>query len=253
MIEIILLSIVQGITEFLPVSSTLHLLIFSHLINGYQINLLLVSGMHIGSLIAILIFFAVDSKLEIKQISYRQIIQIVLVGTLPIIIVGFVLYDFIDQNMHINSLVIASTFMFGVLLFIADKYSKSRKKLSGLKFFDLIVIGMFQCFALIPGASRSATTIISSRFLQIDREASIVISVLLSFPAMIGAFTLALLKTDLGDFDSSIILQGIAPSIIFSFLSSYLALKLFYRYSSSNGFGVFAAYRVMLAIFLLFN
>mgnify|MGYP003956056331 CR=1 FL=1 len=253
MIEIVLLSIVQGITEFLPVSSTLHLLIFSHLINDYQINLLLVSGMHIGSLIAVLIFFAVDSKLKIKQISYRQIMQIILVGTLPILVVGFILYDFIDQNMSINPLVIASTFTFGVLLFIADKYSKSGKKLNGLKFFDLIIIGIFQCFALIPGASRSATTIISSRFLQIDREASIVISVLLSFPAMIGAFTLALLKTDIGHFDFSMILQGVAPSIIFSFLSSYLALKLFYRYSSSNGFGVFAAYRVLLAIFLVFN
>jgi len=254
MIEIIILSIVQGITEFLPVSSTLHVLIFSKLLNDYEINLFLLSSMHLGSLLAVSLFFLVDSKLEINKISYLRLTKFIFVGTLPIFIAGFVFYDFVDRNMSINFLVIISTFLFGILLFVSDKYSENKKDLNNLNFFDLFLIGIFQCFALIPGVSRSAATIIPSRFLKIDRETSIIISALLSFPTIAGAFIYnVFVKIDVSNINYLMITQDVFLSIIFSFVTSYFALKLFYKYSSLNGFGAFAVYRILLAIFLVFN
>ena len=110
MIEIIILSVVQGITEFIPVSSTLHLLIFSKFLNDYQINLLILSSMHLGSLLAVSLFFLIDSKLEINKISYLRLMQFIFVGTLPIFVAGFFFYDFVDRNMSINFLVVTSIF-----------------------------------------------------------------------------------------------------------------------------------------------
>mgnify|MGYP001042519861 FL=1 len=254
MIEIIILSVVQGITEFIPVSSTLHLLIFSKFLNDYQINLLILSSMHLGSLLAVSLFFLIDSKLEINKISYLRLMQFIFVGTLPIFVAGFFFYDFVDRNMSINFLVITSTFLFGILLFVSDKYSENKKDFNNLNFFDLFLIGIFQCFALIPGTSRSAATIIPSRFLKINRETSIIISALLSFPTIVGAFVYSLfVNMDVNNINYSIITQDIFLSILFSFIASYFGLKLFYKYSSLKGFGAFAAYRILLAIFLIFN
>ena len=254
MIEIIVLSVVQGITEFIPVSSSLHLLIFGELFqNSGKLNLLIFTSMHLGSLFGVATFLLTDTKMEIKKVHLKQLFFLILFVTIPSVLIGFFLYYFVSENLTINNIVISSTFFFGVLLFVADKYAQTTKSMKHLTLFDILFIGFFQCFSLIPGASRSATTIISSRFLGIDRKTSIIISTLLSFPVIIGAFTLSLIKTDFGNLDHIPLKKEILPSIIFSFVSSYIALKIFFKYSSIKGFGGFAIYRILLAAILLFK
>tara|TARA_B100000131_G_scaffold303701_1_gene328003 strand:+ start:126 stop:896 length:771 start_codon:yes stop_codon:yes gene_type:complete len=256
MIEIIILSIIQGITEFIPVSSSLHLVIFSEMFyktSLNNLNLLVFTSMHLGSLIAVILFIFYDSKLEIIKVPFKRLIELMFFGTLPSVLVGFYFYDFVSENLTINNLIIFSTFFFGVLLFFADRFAQNTKNIKHLKFIDLLFIGVFQCFSLIPGASRSATTIISSRFLGIDRKNSIIISTLLSFPVITGAFVLTIYKSDIQQFNYIPLAQQVIPSIFFSFISSYIALKIFFKYSSINGFKSFAIYRVLLALFLLFK
>ena len=140
---------------------------------------------------------------------------------------------------------------FGILLYISDHYSAAKKSLKDISFLDSILIGFFQCFSLLPGVSRAASIIISSRFLKIDRESSILISAILSAPVILGAFILGIYKVDFNNMVGNQLVFDIALSLGFSMISSYLVLKIFYKYSRVNGFGIFAVYRIVLG-FLLF-
>lgn len=253
MIDLLFASIIQGVTEFIPVSSSLHLLIYGSFFANKTLILLLIITMHLGSILGLFFFCLIDARPKMDIFKSIKFNKIILVSTLPIFIFGFFFYSMIADINEINYLLIFTTIFFGILLFLSDHFSKNDKSLYDITYYDSFIIGLFQCFALIPGVSRSASIIIASRTLKINRESSVIFSLILSIPVIIGAFSLAVFKLDLNkSIETGIWIEAFF-SLIFSFISSYITLKFFYKFSRVNGFSFFAIYRVMLGIILLLN
>jgi len=251
LIDLIFAAIIQGITEFIPVSSSLHLLIYGSFFSSKTLTLLIIATMHLGSIFALAIFSLVDTRPQMNILKSIKFNKVIFIASLPIFLFGFLFYDLISSTTEINNLIIFTTIVFGIILFISDYYSKNQKKLSDISYYDSIVIGLFQSFSLIPGVSRSASTIIASRVLNIDRESSIIVSFILSAPVIVGAFSLALYKINTSDFISiDEIWFEVLFAFVFSFISSYITLRYFYKFSRVKGFSLFAIYRVLLGIIL---
>ena len=176
-----------------------------------------------------------------------------IISSIPIFIFGYIFYDLIENFDRLNILIIFTTIFFGLVLFFSDYFSSAGRTLQNIGWLDSIVLGFSQCLSLVPGVSRSASVIIASRFLKIDRESSIIYSVLLSIPVILAAFCFALYKIDIDTIFLNKIWIDIICSLFFSSVSSYITLRVFFKFSSSRGFGIFAFYRVILGLFLLFQ
>ena len=244
-IEILILSIVQGVSEFLPISSSAHLIVIESLYEFKNSSLLIDVSLHLGSLTAIVFFFRKD-LLDLK--NNRHLLTLILIGSLPVIIVGFILYQTGVINYLRDIKVIAwTTLIFGVLLFIADKSNFNKKLSSNLNLKTILFIGLFQILSLIPGVSRAGITITAARILKFNRVDSSKISFLLSIPALGGASFLGLkdiIKQPL-EFNYLIIL-----AIITSFVFSYMTVKFFLIYINKFSMSVFVIYRIFVAVIL---
>tara|TARA_Y100000590_G_scaffold99821_1_gene113460 strand:- start:962 stop:1726 length:765 start_codon:yes stop_codon:yes gene_type:complete len=246
-IEIFLLSIIQGVSEFLPVSSTAHLILASKIYEFENQSLLIDISLHLGSLLAILYYFKKDifSFNKNKNLFFK-----IILGTLPIIIVGYFLYstNIIQQIRNIN--VIAwTTLFFGLLLYIADKNRFLKKIDSDFNIKSVLIIGLFQILALIPGVSRAGITIIAGRILGFNRTDSSKIAFYLSIPALMGASFLGI--KDL--FDESIDFNFLVLfGVFFSFLFSLMTIKLFMKYIKNFSLNIFVIYRIILAVILFY-
>ena len=178
---ITLLSIVQGISEFIPVSSSAHLIILSKLGKLSSQSLEIDISLHLGSLLAIITYFKKDLFLIFKN---KILFNLILFGSLPIVLVGSILYFFEIIYILRNIEIIAwSTLIFGILLFFADKKKEERQIEKELTLNRIFVIGMFQILALIPGVSRSGITITAGRLIKFNRVDCAKISFFLSIPA----------------------------------------------------------------------
>ncbi len=246
-VEILILAMIQGISEFLPVSSTAHLVLFSQYYEFSNQNLLIDISLHLGSLIAIIFYFRKDLFNFVQNKSF--LIKILL-GTIPIIPVGYILY----QTGLINSLrsleVIGwMSLIFGILLYISDK-SKITKKID-IEFTNrsAIIIGLFQILALIPGVSRSGITITSGRLLGFSRFDSAKISFFLSIPTLGAASLLGIYNIYKEDSAELNFLAIIA--VIFSFIFSYFTIALFLNFIKKFSLNIFIIYRIILSLFLL--
>ena len=166
-VEILILSIIQGITEFLPVSSAAHLVLVSKHYDFVNQNLLIDICLHLGSLIAIIFYFRKDLFNFVKNKNF--LIKII-IGTVPIIPVGFIIYQTNFIN-HLRNLEVIGwmSLIFGILLFISDKFKVNRNIDKEFTIKSIIIIGLFQVLSLIPGVSRSGITITSGRFLGFSR------------------------------------------------------------------------------------
>ena len=182
MIEVLILAIIQGITEFLPVSSSSHLILISNYINFNNQNLSIDVSLHIGSFLAVITYFFKDifNFFRDKKLFYK-----ILLSSFPVMVVGYILvkYNFIDTLRNIE-LIAWTTIIFGILLYIADKFKIEKKIENDLSYKSAIFIGFFQVLSLIPGVSRSGITITAARFLQFERYDSAKISFLLSIPTL---------------------------------------------------------------------
>tara|TARA_B100000287_G_scaffold112233_1_gene104550 strand:- start:25 stop:792 length:768 start_codon:yes stop_codon:yes gene_type:complete len=241
----LILALIQGITEFIPVSSSSHLIIFSKELNFSYESLELDVGLHLGSLIAILLYFRKD-LIEIKK--NKNLPSLLFFGSLPLFIVGFSIYYTGLINYLRNIEIIAwSTLSFGILLYIADKSTMNKKIENNLNFKNIFWIGIFQCLALIPGVSRSGITITSARLIKFNRLDASKISFYLSIPALLGASILGLKEMVNKDLDFNLI---IFISSILSFIFSYLTIKYFLIYVQKYSLNIFVYYRVFLALVL---
>jgi undecaprenyl-diphosphatase len=246
-IEILILSIIQGVTEFLPVSSAAHLVMVSRYYVFDNQNLLIDICLHLGSLIAITAYFR--NELFDFNNNKKFLIKI-LIATLPIIPVGFLLYQtgLIEQFRNLK--VIAwMTLIFGILLYLSDKKKVSRKIESDFTKKSAIIFGIFQILALIPGVSRSGITITSGRLLGYDRFESAKISFLLAVPALSAASILGIYNIyKVG----SVELNFLAIiAVIFSFIFSYITIALFLNFIKKFSLKIFVIYRILLSLFLL--
>ena len=241
----LILALIQGITEFIPVSSSSHLIIFSKESNFSYESLELDVGLHLGSLIAILLYFRKD-LIEIKK--NKNLLSLFFFGSLPLFIVGFMIYYTGLINYLRNIEIIAwSTLLFGILLYIADKCKINKKIDNNLNFKNIFLIGIFQCLALIPGVSRSGITITSARLIKFNRLDASKISFYLSIPALLGASFLGLKEVVNKDLDFNLI---IFVSSILSFIFSYLTIKYFLIYVQKYSLNIFVYYRIFLALVL---
>ena len=185
MIELIILSIVQGITEFLPISSSAHLILISKYFNFSNENLTLNVSLHLGSLLAIIFFF---KKELFNFISNKQLFFKIILGSVPVIIFGFFLIKLNLIDYLKNYKIIGwSTIIFGILLYFSDRVKVKKSINHDFKYRTALYIGLFQILSLIPGVSRSGITISGARFLNFSRVDSVKISFLISIPTLMAA------------------------------------------------------------------
>ena len=244
-VETLILSIIQGISEFIPVSSSAHLLIISRLSDFNVSNLQLDISLHLGSLLAIILFFR---KELINIINNKNIFLLIILGSIPLVIIGYIFYSTNLINQFRNLEVVAwTTLIFGVLLYFSDKFELKNKISSELNIKSIIIIGLFQILAIIPGVSRSGIVITASRFLKFDRVESSKIAFYLSIPALAGASVLGFkdVIVDQINFDAIFIFSTSA-----SFLFSYFTIKYFLIYVKMFSLSFFVIYRIVLSIIL---
>ena len=246
-VEILILSTIQGISEFLPVSSAAHLVLVSRYYAFANQNLLIDICLHLGSLIAIIVYFRNDLFHFIKNKSF--LIKII-VGTIPIIPVGYILYQtrLIDQ---LRSLEVIGwmSLIFGILLYVSDKSKVIKKIDTEFTNKSAIFIGLFQILALIPGVSRSGITITSGRMLGFNRFDSTKISFFLSIPTLAAASLLGIYNIYR---EASTELNFLAIiAVIFSFIFSYITIALFFNFIKKFSLSIFVIYRIALSLFIL--
>ena len=245
-IEILILSAIQGITEFLPISSSAHLIIVSSLYNLKASSLLIDISLHLGSLLAIIFFFRKD-LFDIK--NNQKLLRLIIIGSIPLIIFGYILHS--TELIHLlrNIKVIAwTTLIFGIFLYFSDQKKIYKNISSNLNIKSIVFIGMFQILALIPGVSRAGITITAARLLSFNRVDSGKISFLLSIPALAGASFLGLKDIPNESIEINLL---VVIAIILSFLFSYLTVKFFLRYLNRFSLDIFVIYRITIALILL--
>tara|TARA_B100000686_G_C16733183_1_gene942006 strand:- start:92 stop:859 length:768 start_codon:yes stop_codon:yes gene_type:complete len=246
-VEILILSAIQGISEFLPVSSAAHLILVSKYYSFINQSLLIDICLHLGSLLAIIVYFRNDLFNFIKNKSF--LIKI-LIATIPIIPVGYLLYQTgLMQKIRSFEVVGWTTLIFGLFLYISDKTKVSKKTYTELTNKSAIFLGLFQVLSLIPGVSRSGITITSGRFLGFNRFDSTKISFFLSIPTLTAASLLGIYNVYK---EGSIELNFLAIiAVIFSFIFSYLTIVLFLQFVRNFSLNIFVIYRVVLGLFIL--
>ena len=241
-IEILILSAVQGISEFLPISSSAHLIIVSSLYEFRTSSLLIDISLHLGSLFALVLFFKKD-LFDLK--NNQKLLSLIIFGSVPLIIVGYILYSTeIIYILRDIKIIAWCTLIFGIILFLADKSRFDKKISSNLNFKTILIIGLFQILALIPGVSRTGITITTARILRFNRFDSSKISFLLSIPALTGASVLSFKDLVIQSIEFSYL---VLFAITFSFLFSYFTVKFFLSYINKFSLNVFVVYRILVA------
>ncbi len=245
-IEILILSSIQGISEFLPISSSAHLIIVSKLYNLKASSLLIDISLHLGSLLAIIFYFRKD-LLNLK--NNRTLLKLIIIGSIPLIIFGYILHSTELIQVLRNIKIIAwTTLFFGIILYFADQRKVDQTISRDLNVRSIIFIGSLQILALIPGVSRAGITMTAARFLNFNRVDSGKISFLLSIPALAGASFLGLKDIQNETLEVNLL---VIIAIILSFLFSYITVKFFLNYLNKFSLNIFVIYRLIIALILL--
>ena len=182
MIEVFILSIIQGITEFLPISSSSHLILISEFFDFENQKLEIDISLHIGSFFAVVVYFRKDI---LNFFINKDLLLKILLSSIPVMIVGYflIIFNLIDHLRNIK-IIGWTTLIFGILLYISDKFEITNKVEDNFTYKSAIIIGLFQILSLIPGVSRSGITITAARILKFQRFDSAKISFLLSLPTL---------------------------------------------------------------------
>ena len=244
-LEIFILSAVQGISEFLPISSSAHLILISSFFELKTNSLLIDISLHLGSLIAIVFYFRKD-LFDLN--NNRKYLNLILFGSIPLLIFGYILHTseliYLLRNIKIIAF---TTLFFGIILFFSDQ-AKTEKNISlNLDFKSIIFIGLFQILALIPGVSRAGITLTAARFLKFNRVDSVKISFMLSIPALAGASFLGLQDLINQPLEINYL---IIFAIILSFLFSFITVKFFLNFINKFSLNIFIIYRILLSLIL---
>ena len=262
-IETIILGIIQGIAEFLPISSSAHLIIFRDVfgigsfISG-NMEMSFDIALHFGTFLAILVFFFKDFwKMFIKGVTkgYKdddgKMLWMIVVATIPAAIIGVLFEEKIDELVRSNYLLIAiSLAVMGIIIKYSDKLSSEKRSFKDMGFKDALLIGSAQVFALIPGFSRSGTTISMARILKINRSDAAKFSFYLSAPVVLGAVAIKILK---GEMISLITYDPITfiLGVVISFVSGLLCIRFLLNYIKKHDYNIFMWYRLALSLIVL--
>jgi undecaprenyl-diphosphatase len=259
-LEAIILGLIQGITEFLPISSTAHLRVVPALLGWNDPGAAVSAVIQLGTLLAVLVYFRLDILRLLKAffsgLAARKPFETVDsrlawwvgIGTVPVVIAGLLLKHSIETSFRSLYVISASLFVLAILLFLAEKISSLRRPMEEMKWWESVIIGIGQACALIPGSSRSGTTMTASMFLGYTREAAARFSFLLSIPAVTasGLFELYEIRHDLaGSIGFPLIIATVVAAV-----SGYLAIGFLLRYLRTNTTYVFVWYRIALAVLI---
>lgn len=261
-LKAILLGVVQGLTEFLPVSSTAHLRIIPSFFGWGDIGASYTAVIQVGTMIAIILYFRSDlmnmSKAMILSLKTRdfnskdtRLLIMIIIGTIPIVIAGFLLKDLIRHQFRNMYIVAASLIFFSIILMIADRFTKKKIDLNSITYKDGIIIGIFQAMALIPGASRSGSTISGAFFRNMTREDAARFSFLLSIPAVLlsGVYELFSQRATLLSGESAVLSLFIATVV--SGVVGYWSIWFLLSYIKKHSMMLFVIYRVVFGILII--
>ncbi len=259
-IQLIGLAVVQGLTEFLPVSSSGHLILFSRFTSFPDQGIAVDVALHIGSLLAVLIYFrqtVAQMFCGILRTKFlpdfndrgNKLAYLIVIASIPALIVGFMLRNYGTEALRSPKLIGWTILIFGLLLFVADKYGKNHRDTDNLKIVDALLIGLAQCLALVPGTSRSGITITMARFLGINRREAAKFSMLLSVPTILAAGVLEGYR--LFRQGSSAEILWAADAAAYSFVVSLCVIVVMMRWLKTATYLPFVVYRVVLGIALL--
>jgi undecaprenyl-diphosphatase len=269
-VEAIILGIIQGFTEFLPISSTGHLTVAGKLLNLISSEApeqwtAFIAVIQLGTLVSILIYFRKDlwniSKdflaeniKERKSFSNQSFNSrtgwLIIIGTIPVVVIGLAFKDIIEGSLTKNLFVISASLIgLAIILAVAEKTARFRKEMKDITILDSLIIGFAQAFALIPGSSRSGTTITGGLFVGLNRESAARFSFLLSVPAILASGLLQLYEAR--KFVDSSMALNLIVSTIFSAVSGYAAIDFLLKYLRKNTTFVFIYYRIALGIAII--
>lgn len=256
--QLVVLALVQGLTEFLPVSSSAHLILVPVVFGWQDQGLAFDVAVHVGSLLAVTVYFrksiaalirdGLESVVKRRKVGESTLAWAVLIGTIPAGLAGIMLDDMIELYLRHPLVIASSTVVFGLLLWVADHWAKCvfNEAKIGLK--EGLFIGVAQALALIPGTSRSGITITAGLLLGFDRSASARFSFLLSIPLILAA---GLLKTkELAESAVAVDWNSIVIGTCLSFVSAYACIYLFLKWIEKSSMLPFVIYRLVLGVVL---
>ena len=258
LLHAIVLGTIQGLTEFLPVSSSAHLSLAPWLLGWDDPGLAFDVALHLGTLVAVLWYFRrewrslaaatidIARTRRIDAPEKRQVVYLV-IATIPGGIAGLLLNKLAEETFRAPALTASALIVMGTVLWAVDRYRPEQRALDSVRWRDALLIGLAQMFALIPGVSRSGSTITAGRALGFDRQSAAVFSFLMSMPITAAA---AIVKVPHALREHGSSLELIA-GILAAFISSALAINVLLRYVSKHSYGVFAAYRWVLGLAVL--
>ncbi|KZN12789.1 undecaprenyl-diphosphate phosphatase [Marinomonas sp. TW1] len=258
--HIVFLALIQGLTEFLPISSSAHLILPAQLLDWPDQGLAFDVAVHVGTLAAIVWYFRADLWKIIcawvRAVSGKggcsdsKLAWWIVLATIPACVAGLVFDDFISTHLRSIEVIAYTTIGFGVLLWLADRFGHSHKTQQDLALNNVLAIGLAQALALIPGTSRSGITMTAARSLGFTRETSARFSFLLSIPLITAAGSLKLIEL----MSSAIVVDwsSLIMGVILSAISAYLCIYLFLKWLNTIGFFPFFIYRLVLGVILLF-
>jgi len=259
-LQVVVLAIVQGLTEFLPISSSGHLVLVPVFLGWADQGLAFDVAVHFGSLIAVLLFFRKDIHAllrggfqvfggNVKTIESRMALGIAL-GTIPAALAGLLFVDWIEANLRSPSVIVFTLSGYAILMVLADRFGRRTRDISSVQLKDAILIGVSQALALVPGTSRSGITITTAMALGFERQDAARFSFLLAVPVIL----LATLYSLLGLLSSAapVAWGQLAIGVIVSAIVAYVSIEFFMRFVSRIGLLPFAIYRFALAAVILY-
>ena len=259
-LQVVVLAIVQGLTEFLPISSSGHLVLVPAFFGWADQGLAFDVAVHFGSLIAVLLFFRQDIRgllrggvqvlgAKVKTIESRMALGIGL-GTIPAAIAGLLSADWIAANLRSPMVIVYTLSAYAVLMVLADRYGKKSREIASVQVKDAVLIGLAQALALVPGTSRSGITISAAMALGFERQDAARFSFLLAVPVILLATLYSLYG--LLNSDIAVAWGQLAIGVLVSALVAYLSIEFFMRFVSRIGLLPFAIYRLVLAAVILY-
>ena len=247
MIEILILSLIQGITEFLPISSSSHLIITSKYLSFNNQSLSIDVSLHIGSFLAVITFFYKD---VIKFFREKNLLLKIILASIPVIVIGYFL---VETNLILNlrniKVIGWMTIIFGIILYFSDRFKLEKNIDDNFNYKTAIIIGLFQVLSLVPGVSRSGITISAARMLSFKRYDSAKLSFLLSIP-ILGAISVFGLKNLITSNNLEFTFISLL-SVLLSFFFSIITIKFFLQYIKKFDLKIFVIYRILLGVVLL--
>ncbi len=254
-LQYFLIGIIQGITEFIPISSSGHLVLFAELTEWEDQGLFTDIAVHFGTLFAVLLYMRKEVyKLLVDifkmQIFQDKIVLKIIVATLPAIIIGFFIYDYIIFYLRNITVMALTSIFFALILYIADKKKFNNKSWDNISYKESFIIGLWQVLAFIPGASRAGVTITGARFLNFNRSNATKFSMLLSIPVIIASMSLSFAEF----YVSGEPIEQLYPSIfsaLIAFFSALISISFMMKLVKVSNFNIFIVYRILLGILIL--